>query len=33
LYIPGFERVFSNDTGFSFNYSISYLIPIYKKNK
>ena len=33
LYIPGFERVFSNDTGFSFNYSISYLIPIYKRNK
>ena len=33
LYIPGFERVFSNDTGFSFNYSISYNIPIYKKNK
>lgn len=33
LYIPGFERVFSNDTGFSFNYSISYLIPIYKRNR
>ncbi len=31
LYIPGFERVFSNNTGFSFNYSISYLIPIYKR--
>ncbi|PHR72207.1 MAG: hypothetical protein COA67_05200 [Lutibacter sp.] len=33
LYIPGFERVYLNDTGFSFNYTVSYLIPIYKKNK
>ncbi|MCF6280032.1 MAG: DUF6048 family protein [Flavobacteriaceae bacterium] len=33
LYIPGFERVYLNDTGFSFNYTISYLIPIFKKNK
>lgn len=33
LYIPGFERVYLNDTGFSFNYTISYLIPIYKKDK
>lgn len=33
LYIPGFERVYLNNTGFSFNYTISYLIPLYKKNK
>ncbi|AOW20015.1 DUF6048 family protein [Urechidicola croceus] len=33
LFIPGFERVYANNTGFSFNYTISYLIPIYKKNK
>lgn len=33
LYIPGFERVYLNDTGFSFNYTVSYLIPIFKKNK
>ncbi len=33
LYIPGFERVYLNNTGFSFNYTVSYLIPIYKKNK
>jgi len=33
LYIPGFERVYLNDTGFSFNYTVSYLIPLYKKNK
>jgi hypothetical protein len=31
LYIPGFERVYLNETGFSFNYTVSYLIPIYKK--
>ena len=33
LYIPGFDRVYLNDTGFSFNYTVSYLIPIFKKNK
>ncbi len=33
LYIPGFERVYLNDTGFGFNYTVSYLIPIYKKDK
>lgn len=33
LYVPGFERVYLNDTGFGFNYTISYLIPIYKKDK
>lgn len=33
LYIPGFERVYLNDTGFGFNYTVSYLIPLYKKDK
>ena len=31
LYIPGFERVYVNNNGFSFNYTISYLIPFYRK--
>jgi hypothetical protein len=31
LYIPGFERVFVNNNGFSFNYTVSYLIPLYRK--
>jgi len=31
LYVPGFERVFVNDNGFSFNYTVSYLIPFYRK--
>lgn len=31
LYIPGFERVYVNDYGFSFNYTVSYLIPFYRK--
>jgi hypothetical protein len=31
LFIPGFNKVFLNDNGFSFNYTISYLIPIYRK--
>jgi hypothetical protein len=33
LYVPGFNRVFLNNSGTSFNYSISYLIPIIKKKK
>ncbi|MCK0132476.1 DUF6048 family protein [Flavobacteriaceae bacterium F08102] len=33
LYVPGFNRVFLNDFGFGVNYSISYLIPFYKKAK
>ena len=33
LFVPGFNRVFLNDSGFGFNYTISYLIPIYKKKK
>ena len=31
LYVPGFERVYVNDFGFSFNYTVSYLIPFYRK--
>ncbi len=31
LYIPGFNRVFLNNSGFGFNYTISYRIPILKK--
>lgn len=30
LYAPGFNRVFLNDAGFGFNYTISYRIPFYK---
>lgn len=34
LFIPGFNRTFdSSDFGAGFGYTISYLIPIYKKNK
>jgi len=33
LHVPGFNRVFLNNTGVGFNYTISYLIPIVKKNK
>lgn len=31
MFIPGFNRVYINDFGFGFNYSISYLIPFYRK--
>ena len=31
LYIPGFNRVFLNNAGIGFNYTLSYLIPIIKK--
>jgi len=31
LFIPGFNRVFLNNTGFGFNYTLSYLIPFKKK--
>ncbi len=31
LYTPGFNRVFESNTGFGFNYTISYLIPFVKK--
>jgi len=33
LYVPGFNRVYLNDTGFSINYTLSYLIPIIKREK
>ena len=33
LYVPGFNRVFLNNSGVGFNYTLSYLIPILKKNK
>ncbi len=31
LFVPGFNKVYLNDNGFSFNYTISYLIPLYRK--
>ncbi|WP_457615585.1 DUF6048 family protein [Lutibacter sp.] len=31
LYIPGFNRVYLNNTGVGFNYTLSYLIPLFKK--
>jgi hypothetical protein len=33
LFVPGFNRVFLNDAGFGFNYTISYRLPLYKKDK
>lgn len=34
LYVPGFNRTFdSGGFGFGFGYNMSYLIPIFKKNK
>ena len=33
LYVPGFNRVYLNDTGFGINYTLSYLIPIVRKEK
>lgn len=33
LTVPGFDRVFLNDAGFGFNYTISYRIPLFKKEK
>lgn len=33
LYVPGFNRVFSNDLGVGFNYTISYNLPIFNKYK
>lgn len=33
LYVPGYNRVFLNNSGFGFNYTVSYLIPLYKKAK
>lgn len=31
LYVPGFNRVFETETGFGFNYTISYTIPFINK--
>lgn len=31
LYVPGFNTVFQTNTGFGFNYTISYTIPFFKK--
>ncbi len=31
LYIPGFNRTYDGDFGVGFNYTVSYFIPIYKK--
>lgn len=31
LYAPGFNRIFESNTGFGFNYTITYLIPFKKK--
>ncbi len=33
LFVPGFNRVFLNNSGFGLNYTVSYLIPLYKKKK
>lgn len=33
LFIPGFNRTYDGKFGTGLNYSVSYLIPIYKKNK
>lgn len=33
LYIPGFNRTYEGKFGAGFNYTLSYFIPIYKKNK
>ena len=31
LYVPGFNTVFETETGFGFNYTISYTIPFFSK--
>lgn len=33
LYIPGFDRTYDGKFGASFNYTISYFLPIYKKKR
>ncbi len=33
LYIPGFNRTYEGKFGTSFNYTLSYVIPVYKKVK
>lgn len=32
LYIPGFNRTYDGNFGVGFNYTLTYFIPIYKKN-
>ena len=32
LYIPGYNRTYNGEFGAGFNYTVSYFIPIYKKN-
>ena len=31
LYVPGFNTVFETETGFGFNYTVSYTIPFFSK--
>ena len=31
LYIPGYARTYNGEFGASFNYTVSYFIPLYKK--
>ena len=31
LYVPGFNTVYDSNTGFGFNYTISYTIPFFNK--
>jgi hypothetical protein len=33
LYIPGFNRMYDGKFGVGWNYTVSYFIPLYKKNK
>jgi hypothetical protein len=33
LYIPGFNRTYDGNFGVGFNYTLSYLIPLYKKKE
>mgnify|MGYP006183846597 CR=1 FL=1 len=33
LYIPGFNRTYDGNFGVGFNYTLSYFIPLYKKEK
>lgn len=33
LYIPGFNQTYDGSFGVGFNYSLSYFIPLYKKNQ
>jgi hypothetical protein len=33
LFIPGFNKKHSGNIGVGFNYSVSYLIPLYKSKK